>query len=82
MRRVMFFVGFATGYVLGAKAGRERYESITRLAGRVKSSQTAQSAAGVLRAQAGTVADEARRRLPVPGRFGNSHQPEAHQTEV
>lgn len=70
MRKLMFVAGFAAGYVLGARAGRQRYEAITRAAARVKGSQTAQSAAGVLRAQAGTVAEEARRRIPVPGRSG------------
>ena len=85
MRRVMFFVGFATGYVLGAKAGRQRYEAIARAAARVRGSQTAQSAAGVLRAQAGSVADEARRRIPVPGRGGRTVADRAGsngQTEV
>ena len=27
--RGMFIVGFAVGYVIGARAGRERYEQIT-----------------------------------------------------
>ncbi len=85
MRRVMFFVGFATGYVLGARAGRQRYEAIARAAARVRGSQTAQSAAGVLRAQAGSVAGEARRRIPVPGRGGRTVSERAGsngQTEV
>lgn len=29
-------IGFAVGYVLGAKAGRERYEQIKHLAGRAR----------------------------------------------
>jgi hypothetical protein len=46
-----FFVGAAIGYVLGARAGRERYESIVRFGRKVAGSQTVQSTAGVLQAQ-------------------------------
>lgn len=46
-----FLVGAAVGYVLGTRAGRERYEQIVRFGRRVAGSQTVQSAAGVLQAQ-------------------------------
>ena len=49
--KISFLLGGAVGYVLGAKAGRERYEAIVRLGRRVAGSQTIQSAAGVLQAQ-------------------------------
>jgi hypothetical protein len=49
--KLSFLIGGAVGYVLGAKAGRERYEAIVRLGRRVAGSQTIQSAAGVLQAQ-------------------------------
>jgi hypothetical protein len=49
--KLSFLVGAATGYVLGARAGRERYETIVRVGRRVAGSQTVQSAAGVLQAQ-------------------------------
>jgi hypothetical protein len=49
--KLSFLVGAAVGYVLGAKAGRERYEAIVRAGRRVAGSQTIQSAAGVLQAQ-------------------------------
>ncbi len=49
--KLSFLVGAAIGYVLGARAGRERYESIVRLGRRVAGSQTVQSTAGVLQAQ-------------------------------
>ncbi len=39
------------GYVLGARAGHERFEQIVRVARRVQGSQTVQSAAGVAQAQ-------------------------------
>ncbi|MEO9138023.1 MAG: hypothetical protein ABI345_03055 [Jatrophihabitans sp.] len=41
----------AVGYTLGARAGRERYESIVRLTRRVTGSQTVQSTAGVVQAK-------------------------------
>lgn len=49
--KLSFLLGGAVGYVLGAKAGRERYEAIVRVGRRVAGSQTIQSAAGVLQAQ-------------------------------
>jgi len=49
--KLSFLVGAAAGYVLGARAGRERYETIVRMARRFAGSQTVQSAAGVLQAQ-------------------------------
>jgi hypothetical protein len=41
----------AAGYVLGARAGQERYDQIVRIARRVAGSQTVQSTAGVVQAQ-------------------------------
>ena len=38
MGRFGFFVGFGAGYVLGSKAGRERYEQLRRLYDNVTSS--------------------------------------------
>lgn len=55
--------GVAIGYVLGTKAGRERYESIVRVARRVAGSQTVQSTAGVLQSQFDTVTHRARQRV-------------------
>jgi hypothetical protein len=49
-------VGVAIGYVLGARAGRTRYEDIVSLARKVTGSQTVQATAGVLQAQAGEAA--------------------------
>lgn len=49
--KLSFLIGAAAGYVLGARAGRERYETIVRMARRFAGSQTVQSAAGVLQAQ-------------------------------
>lgn len=60
--------GLAVGYVLGARAGRDRYEDIVRLARRVAGSQTVQSTAGVLRSQLDATAHRAVRQ--VTGAFG------------
>lgn len=40
----------AAGYTLGARAGRDRYESIVRLGRRFAGSQTVQASAGVMQA--------------------------------
>jgi hypothetical protein len=44
-------LGFVIGYVLGSKAGRERYEQILRLSSTVKDSPAVQGAAGFLQAK-------------------------------
>lgn len=49
--KLSFLLGAAIGYVLGARAGRERYESIVKFGRQVIGSQTVQSSAGVLQAQ-------------------------------
>ena len=48
------------GYVLGTRAGRERYDQIVRVARRVGGSQTVQSTAGLVQAQLDQVAKHAR----------------------
>jgi hypothetical protein len=58
--RAIFGLGFATGYVLGARAGRERYESLVRTFRAVKERPEVQGAAGIVAAQAGTLASRAR----------------------
>ena len=49
--RIGMALGFAAGYVLGAKAGRYRYEQIMKVAGRVWESEPVEQA----REQAGKV---------------------------
>jgi hypothetical protein len=58
--KLSLLVGGAVGYVLGSRAGRERYEQIVALARRVAGSQTVQTTAGVLQAQVDTAARRAR----------------------
>lgn len=50
--RLMFALGLAIGYVLGCRAGRERYEQIKNMARRVADNPSVQEAAGLIRAQA------------------------------
>ncbi len=46
-----FLLGAAVGYVLGAKAGRARYEQLARTYQRVSDHPAVQGAAGVVRAR-------------------------------
>ena len=55
-----FLLGAAVGYVLGARAGRERYEQIVRTYHRVADHPAVQGAAGVARAK---VTDTVRTRV-------------------
>jgi hypothetical protein len=60
MKKLMLLTAFAAGYVLGAKAGRERYEQIRRTALRIKNNPTVQETAH-------SAADKAREQAPVVG---------------
>jgi hypothetical protein len=61
--RIAFLGGLAAGFVLGARAGRERYEQIKGLSQRVTDSPAAQQAAGALQAQAAGLAKAAQERV-------------------
>jgi hypothetical protein len=50
--KITFVAGFATGYVLGARAGRERYDQIRRVASGVAQNPKVQETAGSLQSQA------------------------------
>lgn len=67
--RITFIAGLAVGYVLGAKAGRARYEQIAGTARRVVESPAVQETAGIVGAQVSsagkTVATKVGDRLPV-----------------
>ncbi|ANN19538.1 hypothetical protein [Amycolatopsis orientalis] len=49
----MFLLGAAAGYVLGAKAGRGRYEQIVRTYRKIADHPMVQGAAGIARAKVG-----------------------------
>jgi hypothetical protein len=59
--KATFAIGFGAGYVLGARAGRERYDAIARGARRLMENPAVQETAGVLQAQAAAMVDDARR---------------------
>jgi hypothetical protein len=66
--RLSFLAGFGVGFVVGARAGRERYEQIKNLASQAKDSPAVQQAAGAAQAQAADLAgkakDQAAQRVP------------------
>lgn len=70
--KLSFLIGTGVGYVLGSRAGRERYEAIVAVARRVAGSQTVQTTAGVLQAQVDTVAQRARTTLAAKLHGGSS----------
>lgn len=49
----VFLLGVAVGYVLGSRAGRERYEQLLRTYRRMADHPMVQGAAGVVRAKVG-----------------------------
>ena len=84
MRKMVFLIGATTGYVLGARAGRERYDQICGMAGRVRGNPQVQNVASTVSEKgsamahkggemAHTVAEKAQEKAPdwVPG-MGNS----------
>ncbi|GAB3127307.1 YtxH domain-containing protein [Streptomyces calidiresistens] len=72
MRKLTFIAGAAVGYVLGARAGRQRYEQIAEAARRVQRNPTvrngldtaAQAGRQAASRTAGVIADRAGDRLP------------------
>ena len=66
--RVTFVAGFAAGYVLGARAGRERYEQVTKLIQRAAGNPAVQKAVGTVCAKAAelgkTAKDKATDKIP------------------
>ncbi len=88
--KATFFVGFATGYVLGARAGRGRYEQIRQAARSFASSPAVQSTASTLQSQAGDALHSAKDRAAGslsstlqdkrPGWLGGQHESTAGGT--
>jgi hypothetical protein len=61
--RATFVAGLAAGFVLGARAGRERYEQMKKLARRAADNPAVQQAAGAATAQAAGLAKTARSKV-------------------
>jgi hypothetical protein len=67
MAKLSFLVGFGAGYVLGAKAGTERYEQIRRAWEHAKDNPQLQGLAGMAQARADGVLNSARARVGLGG---------------
>lgn len=67
--RISFVTGFAVGFVVGARAGRERYEQIKKVARKAADNPAVQQAAGAAQAQAAGLAKSAKDKAmqQVPG---------------
>ncbi|GAA4735976.1 hypothetical protein [Phytohabitans rumicis] len=64
MRGKLWFIGgLAAGFVLGARAGREKYEELVKGARKAWDHPTVQEAAGVAQAQANRLYTEGKERL-------------------
>lgn len=61
--KIMFLGGLAAGFVLGARAGREKYEELVVRGRKVLDHPTVQEAAGVAQAQANRLYHEGRDKL-------------------
>ena len=61
--KLSFLAGFGAGYVLGARAGRERYEQIRRAWEHAKDDPRLQSAAGMAQARADAAVSSVKTRL-------------------
>lgn len=61
--KLLFIGGLAAGFVLGARAGREKYEEIVVNAKKVWDHPTVQEAAGVAQAQANRLYAEGKDKL-------------------
>lgn len=56
--KLMFITGVGVGYILGTRAGREKFDQIVAQARKVWESPTVQEAAGVAQAQANRLYDQ------------------------
>lgn len=61
--KIMFLGGLAAGFVLGARAGREKYEELVVRGRKVLDHPTVQEAAGVAQAQANRLYHEGKDKL-------------------
>ena len=64
--KIMFLGGLAAGFVLGARAGREKYEELVVRGRKVLDHPTVQEAAGVAQAQATRLYSEGKDKLGQP----------------
>ena len=53
--KLVFLAGLGAGFVLGTRAGREKYEELVQAARKVRENPTVQEAAGVVQEQANKI---------------------------
>ena len=63
MAKLSFLAGVGAGYVLGARAGRERYEQIRRAWAQAKDDPRLQSVAGMAQARADDVVSSVKTKM-------------------
>ena len=77
--KLMFAAGLGVGYLLGSRAGRQRYEQIAASARKVWESPTVQEAAGVVQAQATKLYDQGKQvvtdKIQKVGHVANGRSP-------
>ena len=61
--KLLFLGGLAAGFVLGARAGREKYDELKATALKIKESPTVQEAAGVVQEQATKLYSESKTKV-------------------
>ena|ERR1700733_13082145 len=61
--RVTFVAGLAAGFIMGTRAGRERYEQMKKMARRAADNPAVQQAAGAAAAQASGLAKNAKAKV-------------------
>ncbi|WP_239522400.1 hypothetical protein [Geodermatophilus sabuli] len=65
MAKLSFLAGFGAGYVLGAKAGQERYEQIKKAWENAKDNPQFQGVAGMAQARADGVVNSVKARMGI-----------------
>jgi hypothetical protein len=80
--RLGLFLGFGAGYVIGAKAGRERYEQINRLYENLKSSPALRRAGGRARGAVGSGIGQAKDKVQDAVREHRSDDGNGHGLSV
>jgi hypothetical protein len=61
--KLMFLAGLGAGFVLGTRAGREKYEELVQAARKVRENPTVQEAAGVVQEQANKIVSTGKERV-------------------
>ncbi len=80
MRKITFLTGFGAGYVLGARAGRERYEQLMQAFDSFRANPKVQQTMSQVQDQASTLAQQAKEK--VGGGGGSNSSTESDVIEV